>query len=65
MHPAEIQGELIKKMTPCQRLEIANDLYVTAWELKKAGLKRQHPDWSDVAIEKRTRWIFLTGYAGD
>jgi hypothetical protein len=61
----EIQRELIKKMTPCQRLAIAGDLYDAAGEFKKAALKNQHPDWSEAAIEARTRRIFLTGYAGD
>ncbi len=32
-------------MTPFLRLAIANDLYVSAWEIKKAALKCQHPDW--------------------
>ncbi len=60
-----IQDELIRKMSPARRLEIACDLYSMAWEVKMAALRKQHPDWSEQALSARTRRIFLTGYAGD
>ncbi len=46
-------------MTPEQKLRIAMDLYYTAKELKAAGLKRQHPDWSAERIHQKVREIFL------
>jgi hypothetical protein len=61
----DIQNDLIRKMTPAKRLAIALDLYRTAWEIKKSGLRHLHPEWTEEAIEARTRRIFLTGYAGD
>ena len=59
-----IQTELIRLMTPGRRLQIAQELYDTAWQLKEAGLRHQHPDWSDAEIHAKCRRVFLTGYAG-
>ncbi|MEI6072077.1 MAG: hypothetical protein WCS31_09810 [Verrucomicrobiae bacterium] len=61
----EIQNDLIRKMSPARRLETALSLYKTAWEIKKSGLRSMHPDWTEPALEARTRRIFVTGYAGD
>lgn len=51
-------------MSPARRLEIAAELYATAWETKKSGLRLQHPEWSDAQLEAKTRKVFVTGYAG-
>lgn len=59
-----IQDELIRRMTPGRRLQIARELYETAWQLKEAGLRRQHPDWSEEEIRAKCRRVFVTGYAG-
>lgn len=58
------QDEILRCMTPARRLEIARELYETAWNLKWAGVKRQHPEWPDQEIFAKVRRIFLTGYAG-
>jgi len=64
-HVAEkFQIDLIRHMTPGRRLEIAQELYETAWQLKESGLRHQHPDWSDAEIHAKCRRVFLTGYAG-
>jgi hypothetical protein len=60
-----LQRELIRKMTPKERLSSAFALYQTAWEIKQSGLRSLHPDWSEEQILARTRRAFLTGYAGD
>ena len=60
----KFQEDLIRRMTPGRRLQIAQELYDTAWQIKEAGLRRQYPDWSDDAIRAKCRRIFLTGYAG-
>ncbi len=65
LRAGELQSELIRKMTPGQRLSTALALYKTAWEIKKSGLRSLHPDWTEDAIEARTRRVFVTGYAGD
>ena len=46
-------------MTPEQKLQVAFDLYYSAKELKAAGLKRQHPDWSAERINQVVKEIFL------
>ena len=60
----ELQAALIRQMPPGRRLEIARDLYEAAWNIKKAGLRAQHPDWSEQQIAAKLRLVFLTGYAG-
>jgi len=59
-----VQEELIRAMTPGRRLEVARELYETAWQLKAAGLRREHPDWSENDVLAKLRRVFLTGYAG-
>ena len=60
----KIQEALLRNMSPGRRLEIARQLYETAWNLKKAGLHAQHPDWPEQQIAAKLRRVFLTGYAG-
>ena len=67
-HVAEaerIQREIIRKMTPAKKFAIAGELYKTAWEIKRAALRQQHPGWSEELVLVRVRRIFTTGYAGD
>jgi len=60
----KFQNDLIRRMPPGRRLQIAQELYETAWQLKESGLRHQHPDWSDAEIHAKCRRVFLTGYAG-
>jgi hypothetical protein len=57
MHP--IQVEIYKKMSPEEKLRIADRLYWTAYELKMSGLKKDHPDWSDEKLRRKVREAFL------
>ena len=57
MHPE--QKKLYQAMTPEQKLRVALNLYCSAKELKAAGLKRQHPNWSTERINQKVREIFL------
>ena len=66
-HVAEaerIQREIIRKMTPAQKFAIAQGLYDTAWEIKRAALRQQHPEWTDWQVLARVRRIFTAGYLG-
>jgi hypothetical protein len=56
MHPE--QKRVLKAMTPSQKLKIAMDLYRSARELKAAGLRSQHPDWSEERVLKKVLEIF-------
>ena len=57
MHPE--QKKIYQTMTPEKKLQVALDLYYSAKELKAAGLKQQHPEWSAEKIRQRVREIFL------
>ena len=51
--------EILRRMTPEQKLMAAFDLYDTARELKAAGLRMQHPDWLEAQVQKEVSRIFL------
>jgi hypothetical protein len=57
MHPE--QKKSYQAMTPEKKLQLALDLYYSAREIKAAGLKRQHPEWSTEKINQKVREIFL------
>ena len=46
-------------MTPEQKLVAANRLYWTAREFKAAGLRMQHPEWTEAQIQEEVRRIFM------
>ncbi|MCP5465019.1 MAG: hypothetical protein H7A33_08355 [Deltaproteobacteria bacterium] len=54
-----IRTKIYKNMSPAAKLKQASQLYQTAWKLKRAGLKSQHPDWSDEQIETKVKEIFF------
>jgi hypothetical protein len=58
------QDELIRMMESSRRLQIAQELWQTAWELKQSGLRAQYPDWTEEQIRAKARRVFITGYAG-
>jgi hypothetical protein len=51
--------EIIARMTPAQKLEAAMRLYWSARALKAAGLRAEHPDWSEEQIAAAVRRAFL------
>jgi capsid portal protein len=55
----EMVKSRFKNFSPEKKLELAMNLYYTARELKRAGLKLQHPDWTDEEIDKKLFEIFL------
>ena len=50
---------ILRAMTPEQKLVAANRLYWTAREFKAAGLRMQHPDWTEAQIQEEVRRIFM------
>jgi hypothetical protein len=44
---AAMQIAIRRKMTPEQRLLIALEISDCCRELRKAGIRRDHPDWSE------------------
>jgi hypothetical protein len=59
MEKSEIQVEIYRRMSPQQKLEIAFGLYKVARELKAAGLRMIHTDWTERQIKKEVTRIFL------
>jgi Rv0078B-related antitoxin len=60
----EAQDEILRAMSPGRRLQVARELYETAWQIKAAGLRREHPDWPEERVLGKLRRVFVTGYAG-
>jgi hypothetical protein len=52
---AEIQLRLQREMTGEQRLKLAFGLSDLAQKLTKAGIRRDHPDWSEREVNRE--WL--------
>lgn len=63
MAQQKLQDEILRQMTPQQKLEVAMNLYYSARELKSAWIRQLHEDWSDQQVEEAVREIFVN--AGD
>ena len=55
----EEQFLILRSMTPERRLEVAHQLWLTARELKRTGLRMHHPDWSSEQVERELNHAFL------
>ncbi|MGB2669770.1 MAG: hypothetical protein WA621_08450 [Candidatus Acidiferrum sp.] len=51
--------QILQAMSPAQKLRAPERLYRSAWQLKAAALRAEHPDWTDEAIREAVREIFL------
>jgi hypothetical protein len=60
LHP--VQVEAFRRMTPAQKLQRVAELYHAGIQLKAAGLRLAHPDWSQDRAEHEARRSLL--YAG-
>jgi hypothetical protein len=52
---SEREVELLRRMTPAEKLEVMGHLIRQAYELKAAGLRAVHPEWSEQEVEAETR----------
>ena len=57
MHPEQVK--IFKAMSPTTKLTLAANLYFAARQLKKRGLRMQHPDWTDEQVQRKVRDLFL------
>jgi hypothetical protein len=48
----------LRAMTGEERLRLAQQLYWSARKMKTAGVRAQHPDWSDTQVEAEVLRIF-------
>jgi hypothetical protein len=56
-HPAQIEG--FKRMTPSEKLRMVADLYRAGIQLKVAGLRMTHPDWTEARLLHEARSSLL------
>lgn len=52
--------DAIQRMTPAQKIAVAEELWRTAWELKVAGVRMQHPEFGEEEVQRMVREIFLS-----
>jgi len=57
MHPEQIR--IYRAMPPAKKLDLVAGIYWAARDLKAAGLRAQHPDWSEEQVRKKVRELFL------
>jgi hypothetical protein len=50
---------ILRAMTPEQKLRATAALNDLARELKSAGLRAQHPDWTEQQVQAAVREMFL------
>jgi hypothetical protein len=53
------QIAIFRSMTGEQRLRLAEQLYWSARKMKAAGLRSQHPDWTEEQVQREVTRIFL------
>lgn len=53
------QFEIIKNMTPEQKINATMRLYWSARELKAAWFRQEHPDWTEDQVQEAVREVFL------
>ena len=59
MTPLErVETEILRRMTPTQKLAVMHALWRQAWDLKTAGVRMQHPEWTTEVVAARVREIF-------
>ncbi len=55
----DIEIQIFQKMPPAEKLRVASDLYETAYELKKAAIRKFNPGLSEADVAKRVAQSFL------
>ena len=58
-HDELTQIDVLRRMTPGERLEAAMDLHRSAWNLKSAVVRADHPEWSEEQVEEVVREAFI------
>ena len=62
LHPAQV--EAYRRMSFQDKIRRFGELYQMAWKLKAAGLRHQHPDWTEEKIQEEVRKIFIRSTTG-
>jgi len=59
LNSQKIHSEIIKKLTPEQKLILSLELYFSARELKAAAIRKDHPEMNEKEVQEKVREIFL------
>ncbi|MGH7547888.1 MAG: hypothetical protein ACREMM_06930 [Gemmatimonadales bacterium] len=54
----ELEIAILRRMTPAQKVAVMHALWRQAWNLKVAGVRRQHPEWTSQQVQALVREIF-------
>jgi hypothetical protein len=54
-----MQKQIVKKLSPEQKLKLALDLYFNARELKASAIRKDHPELSEKEVQDKVKEIFL------
>ena len=55
----EHQIRILRALSPAQKLRAAERLYWSARELKAAGVRAQHPEWTEEEVMQAVRLAFF------
>ena len=58
MNARQVQIEIFKKMSAAEKVRLSMRLYWSARRLKAAGLRQQHPDWTEEQVQSKVTEIF-------
>ncbi len=57
-----VQADVLRRMTGGQRFMLAWEMSLTMRELAMSRLRQEHPDWSDLEIQRQLlRYAFAGG----
>lgn len=59
--PDDAMVEVLRKMTPAQRLAVANRMWVSARKSLEYMLRSDHPDWDDEQVRQELSRRMLRG----
>jgi len=52
------QAERYRRMTPTQKLALADDLWRLSWDAVRAGIRLRHPTFDEATVEAHARVAF-------
>ncbi|HEY4320205.1 MAG TPA: hypothetical protein VGM77_03415 [Gemmatimonadales bacterium] len=55
---SDLQDQLVRAMTPEEKIRRSEAMRDMAWELKAAWIRDQHPELSEDAVQEQVRAIF-------
>lgn len=59
LHP--IQLARFRAMSPMEKWEISKAMLKTATDIRRAVLRKEHPDWTAYQVERQIAWERASG----